>query len=124
MNVFDFKVFKYVARLNSISLAAKELHMTQPAITHIVNKLEKRYAITLFDRSRQGTILTENGKEFLVCVDRLLMEYENLEETALQLKNNNLYKIVLATYPSVTVYCLAECIELGNFDQSQYVLAV
>ncbi|PEM52030.1 LysR family transcriptional regulator [Bacillus wiedmannii] len=124
MNVFDFKVFKYVARLNSISLAAKELHMTQPAITHIINKLEKRYAITLFDRSRQGTVLTENGKEFLVCVDRLLIEYENLEETALKLKNISLYKIVLATYPSVTVYCLAECIELGNFDHSQYVLAV
>lgn len=86
MNVFDFKVFKNVARLNSISLAAKELHMTQPAITHIINKLEKRYALTLFDRSRQGTMLTENGKEFLVCVDRLLMEYENLEETVLQLK--------------------------------------
>ncbi|MEH7026283.1 LysR family transcriptional regulator, partial [Bacillus wiedmannii] len=96
MNVFDFKVFKYVARLNSISLAAKELHMTQPAITHIINKLEKRYAITLFDRSRQGTVLTENGKEFLICVDRLLIEYDNLEETALKLKNNNLYKIVLA----------------------------
>ncbi|MFE6137143.1 LysR family transcriptional regulator [Bacillus sp. NPDC057893] len=124
MNVFDFKVFKNVARLNSISLAAKELHMTQPAITHIINKLEKRYALTLFDRSRQGTMLTENGKEFLVCVDRLLMEYENLEETALQLKNKSSYKIVLATYPSVTVYCLAECIQLGNIDQSQYVLAV
>ncbi|KAB2440321.1 LysR family transcriptional regulator [Bacillus luti] len=124
MNVFDFKVFKYVSRLNSISLAAKELHMTQPAITHIINKLEKRYALTLFDRTRQGTILTENGKEFLVCVDRLLIEYEHLEETALQLKNKSLYKIVLATYPSVTVYCLAECIELGNIDQSQYVLAV
>lgn len=124
MNVFDFKVFKYVARLNSISLAAKELHMTQPAITHIINKLEKRYALTLFERSRQGTMLTENGKEFLVCVERLLMEYENLEETALHLKNKSLYKIVLATYPSVTVYCLAECIQLGNIDQSQYVLAV
>ena len=80
MNVFDFKVFTYVARLNSISLATKELHMTQPAITHIINKLEKRYAITLFDRSRQGTILTENGKEFLVGVNRLLMEYENLRK--------------------------------------------
>ncbi|MGQ7103969.1 LysR family transcriptional regulator [Bacillus cereus group sp. Bce041] len=124
MNVFDFKVFTYVARLNSISLAAKELHMTQPAITHIINKLEKRYAITLFDRSRQGTILTENGKEFLVGVNRLLMEYEKLEETAFQLKNKSLYKIVLATYPSVTVYCLAECIQLGNIDHSQYVLAV
>ncbi|MEH7217107.1 LysR family transcriptional regulator [Bacillus toyonensis] len=124
MNVFDFKVFKYVARLNSISLAAKELHMTQPAITHIINKLEKRYALTLFERSRQGTMLTENGKEFLVCVERLLMEYENLEETALHLKNKSLYKIVLATYPSVTVYCLAECIQLGNIDQSQYVLAI
>ncbi|HDX9613066.1 TPA: LysR family transcriptional regulator [Bacillus toyonensis] len=124
MNVFDFKVFKNVAQLNSISLAAKELHMTQPAITHIINKLEKRYALTLFERSRQGTMLTENGKEFLVCVERILMEYENLEETALHLKNKSLYKIVLATYPSVTVYCLAECIQLGNIDQSQYVLAV
>ncbi|KEK24098.1 LysR family transcriptional regulator [Bacillus gaemokensis] len=124
MNLFDFKVFKGVAHLKSISLAAKELHMTQPAITHIINKLEKRYSLTLFDRSRQGTVLTENGKEFLVCVNQLLIEYENLENIAFQLKNKSLYKIVLATYPSVTVYCLAECIELGSFDQSKYVLAV
>ncbi|MEH6941024.1 LysR family transcriptional regulator [Bacillus sp. JJ722] len=124
MNLFDFKVFKYVAHLKSFSSAAKELHMTQPAITHIINKLEKHYSLTLFDRSRQGTVLTENGEEFLVCVNQLLNEYENLENMAFKLKNKNLYKLVLATYPSVTVYCLAECMELGDFDQSQHVLAV
>lgn len=124
MNLFDFKVFKYVAHLKSISLAAKELHMTQPAITHIINKLENRYSLTFFDRSRQGTSLTENGQEFLDSVNQLLTEYEHLENRAFKLKNNGLYKIVLATYPSVTVYCVAECIESGSFDQSQYVLAV
>ncbi|MGS0534138.1 LysR family transcriptional regulator (plasmid) [Bacillus mycoides] len=124
MNIFDFKVFKYVAQFKSISVAAKELHMTQPAITHIINKLEKRYSLTLFDRSRQGTLLTENGQEFLIYVNQLLNEYENLENTAFKLQNKSFNKIVLATNPSFTVYCLAECIELENLNQSKYVLTV
>jgi LysR family transcriptional regulator, tdc operon transcriptional activator len=124
MNFVDLNVFKHVANLQSVSLAAKELHMTQPAVTHIINKLEKRYSLTLFHRSRQGTMLTEDGKEFLTCVDQLLLDYEKLEHTAFQLKNKGLYKISLATYPSVTVYCLAECMQLGSFDHKKYALAV
>jgi LysR family transcriptional regulator, tdc operon transcriptional activator len=124
MNFFDFKVFNYVAAFQSISLTAKELHMTQPAITHIINKLEKKYSLTLFDRSRQGTMLTDAGKEFLVSVEQLLEQYEKLEHTAMELKNKSLYKLVLATYPSVTLYCLAECMESGDIDQSNYVLSV
>ncbi|EXY06085.1 LysR family transcriptional regulator [Bacillus cereus] len=124
MNLFDFQVFKCVAHFQSISLAAKKLHMTQPAITHIINKLEKKYSLTLFDRSRQGTILTDNGMKILTCVNQLLMDYENLEHTALALKNKNTYRIVLATYPSVTLHCLSECLESEIFDQNQYVLAI
>jgi LysR family transcriptional regulator, tdc operon transcriptional activator len=124
MNLFDFKVFKQVAQLESISLAAKELHMTQPAVSHIINKLEERYSLVFFNRSRQGTRLTENGQKFLNSVNLLLTEYENLENKAFKLKNDNLYKIVLATYPSVTIYCVAECLESGSFDHSQYVIAI
>jgi LysR family tdc operon transcriptional activator len=124
MNITDLIVFKYVARSKSISVAAKELHMTQPAITNILNKLEKRYNLIFFDRSRQGTFLNENGQEFLKSIEQLLIEYENLENRAFELQNHGLHKIILATYPSVTIYCLAECMESESFKQSPYILAI
>ncbi|GGE71527.1 LysR family transcriptional regulator [Priestia taiwanensis] len=124
MNLFDFQVFKYVAKFQSISLAAKELHMTQPAITHIINKMEKSYALALFERSRSGTILTDSGKKLLVSVERLLEEYERLEGVVAELQGKHLSTIVLATYPSVTLYCLAECMQSEDFNQSKYVLSV
>lgn len=57
--------FESVARLGTTHAAAKELRITQAAITQRLKALEQGLGITLFLRSRRGMALTEEGKSLL-----------------------------------------------------------
>ena len=46
----QLKVFETVARLLSFSRAAEELHLTQPAVSTQVSKLEDRVGLPLFEQ--------------------------------------------------------------------------
>ena len=56
--------FECAARTGSFAAAAKELGMSQPAISRHIANLEKRNGAKLFDRSRTGVRLTEAGRRF------------------------------------------------------------
>ena len=63
----QYKIFYEVARTGNISKAAKELFISQPAISKSISKLEESLNTTLFLRSSRGVSLTEEGE--------LLFEY-------------------------------------------------
>ena len=50
----DYKIFYEVARTGNISKAAKELYISQPAISKAIGKLEESLNTTLFFRSSKG----------------------------------------------------------------------
>lgn len=60
---FDsYKVFYITAKNKSITMAAKELYVTQPTVTHCIQKLEEELGCTLFIRGKKGVKLTPEGK--------------------------------------------------------------
>jgi DNA-binding transcriptional LysR family regulator len=69
-------VFEAVARCNNLSRAAAEIHMSQPAVTQAVMKIEAWAGLTLFTRNQTGTFLTEEGRLFLTCVRCLFAQIE------------------------------------------------
>jgi len=54
--------FESIGRLQSLKLAAGELGLSQPAVTHSLNKLESNLGVQLCLRSRTQFALTEAGK--------------------------------------------------------------
>lgn len=52
-----------VAQKGNISYAAKELYISQPAISKAIAKLEDNLGVSLFYRSSRGVVLTESGKQ-------------------------------------------------------------
>ena len=65
MNDEDFKYFSELAGTLNFNQAAKNLFITQPALSHRISKLEKELGSQLFIRSRHGVFLTDAGKVFL-----------------------------------------------------------
>lgn len=60
---FDsYKVFYITAKNSSITEAAKELFVTQPTVTHCIQKLEDELDCVLFIRGKKGVKLTPEGK--------------------------------------------------------------
>ena len=67
----QLRVFEAVADYQSISAAAKTIHLTQPSVTQAIGHLESRIGSTLFDRRRTGCYLTPSGTIFLSRVARM-----------------------------------------------------
>lgn len=60
-NLTLYKIFNTVAATGNISYAAKELYISQPAISKSISRLEESLGICLFNRTSRGVRLTEEG---------------------------------------------------------------
>lgn len=61
-NLSSYRIFYTVAKTGNISKAAKELYISQPAISKSIQKLEESVGCKLFARSSRGVVLTEEGQ--------------------------------------------------------------
>lgn len=57
----SYRIFNAVAEAGNLSKAAKELFISQPAISKAVSKLEQNLSVKLFTRNSRGVKLTEEG---------------------------------------------------------------
>lgn len=62
----QLKAFHHVALLGGFSRAAEALHLTQPAISEQVRKLEQQHDVLLFSRDRKRVQLTEAGAQLFL----------------------------------------------------------
>ncbi len=80
----QLKTFKSVANVGSISAAARELHLTQPAVSMQLKELENSCSVKLYERSGRGIQLTTAGETVLdtatAIFDRLRNTQEALDE--------------------------------------------
>lgn len=79
-----YKIFNTVAGTQNISHAAKELFISQPAISKAISKLEDELSVTLFQRTSRGVRLTSEGKVLYqhtkAAFDTLTQGEENLKK--------------------------------------------
>ena len=71
-NLRHLRAFQEVARCRGISAAAERVHLSQPAITQAIAKLEAQLGTALFERRSGGLYPTEPGDLFLDRVERAL----------------------------------------------------
>jgi DNA-binding transcriptional LysR family regulator len=62
---FALRAFEAAARLNSFTLAGRELHLTPSAISHQVRSLEEYFGKPLFERRNRRIEVTEDGARLL-----------------------------------------------------------
>ena len=82
----QLKVFEAVARLLSFSRAAEELHLTQPAVSTQVRKLEEHADNALFEQFGKKIYLTPAGAELLQISRDIIQQFEAAEQAMAQFK--------------------------------------
>jgi DNA-binding transcriptional LysR family regulator len=70
------------ADTHSFSRAAKLLNVKQSSLSRRVLSLESRLGVQLFERSKRGTLPTEQGKAFITVARRIVTDVDNLMTTA------------------------------------------
>ncbi|MER8184398.1 LysR family transcriptional regulator [Kitasatospora sp. NPDC094015] len=76
------RYFTVVAEHGNFGRAATRLHLAQPSLSRQIQRLEAQLGVRLFDRSPQGTSLTDAGQAFLPRARILLHEAEQAARTA------------------------------------------
>ena len=82
----QLKVFEAVARHLSFSRAAEELHLTQPAVSIQVRKLEEHAGMPLFEQFGKKIYLTAAGAELLDIGRNIMHQFDIAESAMTQLK--------------------------------------
>lgn len=113
MNInFDiYYIFYVVAKNKSISKAANELYISQPAVSQTIQKLELQLGGTLFIRTKQGVTLTDEGKVFYNYIKQGVELFRNAENKFTELKNLESGSIRIACGTVVAKYILLPYLE-------------
>jgi LysR family transcriptional regulator, low CO2-responsive transcriptional regulator len=82
----QLKVFEAVARHRSFSRAAEELHLTQPAVSTQVAKLEEHAGLPLFEQLGKKIHLTPAGAQMLTSSREIIQKFQEAEESMAQFK--------------------------------------
>lgn len=75
----------YLIKVNdyqSISLAAENLHISQPALSQAIKNLEKTLNLTLLNRTYRGINLTEDGKKVVELAEKAFSYFDEIEKLA------------------------------------------
>ena len=75
MNLEWYRTFFQLANSGSFSQAAKQMHITQPAVSHAIAQLENSLGCVLFLRNRQGVTLTQQGR---ILYDNLKNAFDSI----------------------------------------------
>ena len=68
----DLRAFVTVGRMQSFAAAARALHLSQPALTRRVQKLEATLGVQLIDRDTRQLRLSSVGRDFFFKAKRVL----------------------------------------------------
>ena len=81
-SVRQIQAFVTIAAQQSFSQAANILGVTQPSLSLLIKDLERILAVSLFDRNTRGVYLSQAGKDLLPTAQRILSDFQRLEESA------------------------------------------
>lgn len=97
MDISAIETFLTVEKMQSFSLAAEALHLTQPAISKRIAALESELNCQLFDRVKKKVILTEAGRLFLPGAQRIIAELKTSRNSIADMGGVVSGKLAMAT---------------------------
>ena len=102
----QLEYFVAIATRSSYRRAAEELGVSQPALTTQIATLETSLGLTLFERSRSGTLLTPEGRALLDQARQILLAMREFRENADVIAQGHQATYKLGVPPTVGPYLL------------------
>lgn len=116
VNLELYRIFYVVAKNKHMTRASEELHISQPAISQSIKKLENELGGTLFLRSNKGMELTEEGKMFYEYVKGALELINNAENEFTSYKDLSKGEIKIGCSTTLTKLVLLDTIKEFHKD--------
>lgn len=105
MNLEQLKYIVEVAKYNSLSIAAQNLHVTQSTISQAITHLEKELGVKILKRSRgHGAVPTDEGREILKLSYELLKKLEEINEKANLINSADVGELRISSLPGLMTF--------------------
>ncbi len=111
-----YRVFYTVAKHKHMTKASEELHISQPAISQSIKKLEDQLGGTLFLRSNKGMDLTSEGKMFYEYVKGALELINNAENEFTSFKDLSKGEVKIGCSTTLTKLILVNILKDFHID--------
>jgi len=112
MELRELVSFYHVARLRSVSKAARTLELGQPTVTTHLRKLESEFAVTLFDRIKRPIQLTSEGVTLLELVTPVVEAVDQLKTQMDYSERRGSF--LVGAYPDLVMHHLPKSIQSFN----------
>jgi DNA-binding transcriptional LysR family regulator len=106
LNLDQLRAFVEVVAHGNFTAAAKELNLSQPAVTHQIQELERRLNVTLVERLGKRAYLTEAGEKLIEHARALLDEDSRARSEMRRFADGWLGRVRIGTSMTVLVYLL------------------
>ncbi|PCE23782.1 LysR family transcriptional regulator [Paraburkholderia acidicola] len=110
LSLRDIRAFVAVAQTGSFTRAATQLHLSQPALTVQIRRLEETVGTRLFDRNSRNVSLTPVGRELLPTLQKSLYDMEHVLADARSLSDGTSGTVRIACLPSFAASLLPDLI--------------
>ena len=103
MHIESLEYFQEIAKIKSISKVANNSHISQPALSQQIQKLEDSLGERLFIRSNRGVKLTKSGEIVLKYADNIIRTYNKMLS---DLNEQESREIKIEGEHTIATYCL------------------
>jgi len=122
MNFNQLRIFYSVAKNKSVTLAAKELYLTQPAVSIQIHLLEDDYGVKLFNRSGKGITTTEEGNLLFSYAEKILNLSDETDEALRQITSLKRGKLKIGSSMTIGAYYLPQLFEIFKLQYPNIVI--
>lgn len=106
MSEQELQVFKAVAETKNITLAARQLHISQPAVSLQIQNIENQYGAKLFNRSNKGVTLTRAGTILYDYVCRMLDMTLNVKQAISEIADDHRGEVKIGATLTIGEYVM------------------
>ncbi len=119
LNLDQLRAFVEVVERGSFTAAAKELNLTQPAVTHQLQELERRFQVSLVERFGKRAYLTQAGEKLIEHARNLLDEDSRAHVAMRRFGDGWLGRVRVGTSMTVLMYVLPPILRQLKNDHPQ-----
>lgn len=110
----DLKAFLAVLDLGSFNEAARQLNLSQPALSRRIKGLEEAVGAQLIERTTRHVAPTQIGRELMPLVRRLVDEFEDSILSISDLGGRHRAQVTIASVPTAAFYFLPRVVQSFN----------
>jgi len=100
----DLQAFRAVVEKGSFGKAAEAIHISQPALSRRIEKLEEALGVKLFERTTRRVSLTMVGRAFAPRAERLLDDLDDALLGIRDVASTRMGHVTIACVPSAAYY--------------------